>query len=344
MKVDIIGGGLSGLSTAISIKDHDPSIHVILHEKHSEIGQNRDARKCGEAHCIEYFSKKWTPPAEAIATEIHYGKIEAGKKTYVYKRQPGTAWILDRPKFITSLMEKAKENDVEFILNDRITDVTKLSSDVIVDASGCPSMIRKKLGLPHRYVSYGYQQTLTNCSAYEEKTLKIFFENNGGYYWIFPRHPETREVNLGIGLYLHNHVKLPALLEEFKKEHHITGTIDYSIGGFIPAGLQYPLRYKNIIFVGDAGVGTLPMNGQGIYRALMSGDIAGKYIAQQNLKGYVREIMREFIKMDIIGKTLVRWNSLLYHINPTLVLSSWNYYELFNEKLSFFQSGYHNIE
>ena len=34
MKIDIIGGGLAGLGSAISIKSRNPEIEVIVHEKY----------------------------------------------------------------------------------------------------------------------------------------------------------------------------------------------------------------------------------------------------------------------------------------------------------------------
>jgi protoporphyrinogen oxidase len=36
IKVDIVGADLSGLSTAISLKEHDKSIIVVVHEKYKE--------------------------------------------------------------------------------------------------------------------------------------------------------------------------------------------------------------------------------------------------------------------------------------------------------------------
>ena len=52
IKIDIVGGGLAGLSTAISLKERDKSIKVVLHEKHKSIGYNLSARRCGEAYNI----------------------------------------------------------------------------------------------------------------------------------------------------------------------------------------------------------------------------------------------------------------------------------------------------
>lgn len=316
---------------------------VIIHEKHDTIGHNYDGRKCGEAHCIESFSLKWKPPKEAIASTIYCGKAIAGDKTFIVDRKPDTAWVLDRQEFIASLGKKARKMNINISLNDKISSIGSLTGDIIVDASGCPSVVKKELGLKTRYIGYGYQQTITHCSAFEPHTLKIIFEENGGYYWIFPRHPEKKEVNLGIGLLSNKKTQLPQLLNQFKKNHNITGSVDHSIGGLIPTGLQYPLRYKNILFVGDTGVGTLPMSGQGIYRALISGDIAGKYIIKQNLKGYAKEIIREFIKMDVLGKFIVNWNELMYHINPHLIFSTWKRYYSLNNRFSFFKSDFDNI-
>ena len=52
IKVDIIGGGIAGLSSAISLKENDKTIKVVIHEKNNKIGYNYEGRRCGEAHSI----------------------------------------------------------------------------------------------------------------------------------------------------------------------------------------------------------------------------------------------------------------------------------------------------
>jgi len=84
--------------------------------------------------------------------------------------------------------------------------------------------------------------------------------------------------------------------------------------------------YRNILFVGDAGVGSFPLTGQGIYRALISGDIAGKCIAQNRAKKYPYIMYQKFIKWDVIGKNFVRINHILRRIGPKAVLMSSNYF------------------
>jgi len=143
--------------------------------------------------------------------------------------------------------------------------------------------------------------------------------------------PYKKEINIGVGLFSDDDYNLKELLETFKQKHGVRGKISYVIGGLIPGGLQRPLRYRNILFVGDAGVGTFPFTGQGIYRALMSGDIAGACIAKNRVNKYPHIINQDFIKWDLIGKTFIKVNSYLRNINPKLVLASLNYFIGANE-------------
>jgi flavin-dependent dehydrogenase len=127
---------------------------------------------------------------------------------------------------------------------------------------------------------------------------------------------------VGIGTYGKFNYNLKEILEEFKQKNNIKGKVNYVTGGLIPLGLQRPLIYKNILFVGDAGVGTMPLSGQGIYRALLSGDIAGKCIAKGAIEKYPYKIAQAFIKWDIIGKIFMHTNYRFRKINPDLVLAS----------------------
>ena len=123
------------------------------------------------------------------------------------------------------------------------------------------------------------------------------------------------------------------MLDSFKEENSIEGKINYVVGGLIPLGLQYPLIYKNILFVGDAGVGSFIFSGQGIYRALMSGDIAGRCIANRYPKKYPHLIRKSFIKWDVIGKIFTNTNFVFRKINPKLVLTSYEYVSRFGGML-----------
>lgn len=332
IKVDIIGGGISGLSTAISIKENNKNIDVFVHEKNKKIGYNREGRKCGEAHSVEKEWSKWVPEKKSYFNIITKGEIIVGEKKHVYSREADKGYMLNRQEFICQLERKAIKLGVKISTNDKIKNISKLDGDIIVDASGCPSFVKKELGLKKGLVGIGYQQTIENSNCFIPNKLKIIYFGNIGYYWIFPRNPKTKEINVGVGVIDNCHFDLKGMLEKFKKTYNIKGKVNYTTGGFMPIGLQRPLRYKNILFVGDTGVGTFPVTGQGIYRALLSGDIAGKCIAKNKINKYPHIINHEFIKWDVIGKSYNWAYFILRKINPKLVLTLFNFFLDFNKK------------
>jgi len=202
--------------------------------------------------------------------------------------------------------------------NDKIKSIKELDADVLVDASGCPSMVKRELNFKLGYTGKTYQETLENANCFSCDTLRIIFSRYGGYFWVFPRNPEEKEVNVGVGVFGDFGYNLREMLRVFKEEQHITGTINYVSGGLIPLGLQRPFLYRNILFVGDTGAGAFPFSGQGIYRALMSGDIAGRCIAQNRIKKYPSIIRKEFTQWDVIGSTFIKMNLIFRRINPGL--------------------------
>jgi len=324
MKVDIVGGGLSGLSTAISIKKLDKKIDVKIHEKYKEIGYNPDGRRCGEAHSIEREWKKWKPEKKSVFNEIYTVDTIVGGKTYTLKRKAGISCILNRQEFICQLGKEARELGAEIITNDKIQNLEDLNGKYIVDASGCPSKIKKILNIKQKNIGITYQQTLEDSNYFNKNTVKMFLTINNGYFWIFPRNPEKKEINLGVGISNKKNIDLKKNLEEFKKNHNITGKINYTLGGLIPIGLQKPFLYKNILFVGDSGVGTMPITGEGIYRALLSGDIAARCIAKDNIKRYPYVIYRNFIKWQILGMNMLRISDAANKISEKAVFFLWH--------------------
>jgi flavin-dependent dehydrogenase len=287
IKVDIIGAGLGGLSTAISIKTYNPNIEVIVHEKYKDIGYNHEGRRCGEAHSVEREWKQWVPTGKSIYNTILRAEVTVGKHHYITTRPPGVAFILNRQEFICQLACDAEKKGVILQTNDKIQSIKDLTGD---------------------------------------DTIQIIFSRDGGYFWIFPRNPEKNEVNIGVGVFGDFGYDLREMLQGFKEDQHITGTMNYVTGGLIPLGLQRPFLYRNILFVGDAGVGAFPFSGQGIYRALMSGDIAGRCIAQDCIKKYPSIIRKEFTQWDVMGFLFIKTNLVFRKINPVLFYHSLNFF------------------
>jgi flavin-dependent dehydrogenase len=319
IKVDIVGGSIGGLGTAISLKEHDRSISVVVHEKYKTIGYNPEGRRCGEAYRLQSLWKKWQPRDDIIFNHIKTLEGFLGAKRTVQTIEPGTYMILNRQAFIKQLADTAEQLGVEISTDDKINSVHELDGDYIVDASGCPSTVKRELGLTRGMKGITYQQTLEDSNAYIAGTVKIYFIGISGFIWIFPRDPEKKEINIGIGTLSGGAYNLKAFVESFKQEHAISGVVDHVTGGLVPLGMQRPLTHQNILFVGDAGVGAFPVNGEGIYRALISGDVAGACIACGHPERYSRLVTKQFIKWDVVGKLWQRANQVLRAIGPEAV-------------------------
>ncbi len=314
------------MSTATSIKNHNSNIEVVVHEKYKDIGYNHEGRRCGEAHSVEHEWNQWKPVGKSIFDTILRADVTIGKYHYISTRPPDVAYILNRQEFICQLARDAEKQGVIIQTNDKIQSVDDLDGDVLVDASGCPSMVKRELNLGVGNIGKTYQETLENANCFCRDTIRIIFSYHGGYFWIFPRNPEKNEVNVGVGVFGDFGYDLREMLRVFKEEQSITGTVNYVIGGLIPLGLQRPFLYRNILFVGDAGVGAFPFSGQGIYRALMSGDIAGRCIAQDNIRKYPSIIRKEFTQWDVMGSIFIKMNLVFRKINPVLFIHSLNFF------------------
>ena len=331
IKIDIVGGGISGLSTAISIKKRNKSIKVVVHEKYKIIGYNHEGRRCGEAHSVTDEWAKWIPKGKSIFNEITKAIVEIGDYKRTIEIEPGFGFVLNRQEFISQLGRDAEKLGVLIQTADIIKSTSDLDGDFIVDASGCPSSIKREIGIDKGIKGLAFQQTIEDSNCFIPDTIKVFYDGRYGYFWIFPRNPEKKEVNVGVGTPGIFGFNLKELIENFKQENNVQGKINYVLGGFVPMGLQRPIMYKNILFVGDAGVGTFPFTGQGIYRALLSGDLAGICIANGKTKKYPYMITQAFIKWDVMGKIFTLFNFRFRKINPDLVLKSLIYFSKFVE-------------
>ena len=306
------------------MKHHNRAIDVVVHEKYGLIGYNHEGRRCGEAHSIEREWERWRPPTDCVYNTITRADVFIGSEYYPIDRQPGTSCILNRQAYIAYLGKAAENIDVDIQTHDKISSIDELHSDHIIDASGCPSIVKRELHLEKGFKGVTLQHTIANCNQFNPNKVIIHYSKKFGYFWIFPRDPKAKEVNVGVGIIQDFGYDLKKMLEDFKYKHGISGSVSYVSGGLIPLGLQRPFRYRNILFVGDAGVGAFPFSGQGIYRALLSGFTAGQLIAQGKEKQYPYLVNKMFIKWDILGKSFILMNLVLRRINEYFVFYTLN--------------------
>jgi len=270
--------------------------------------------------------KKWKPEGKSIFNNITKIETLVGKKYYSLSRKPDIFFMLNRQEFICQLARDAEKLGVIIKTDDMIKSVDELDGDYIVDASGCPSTIKRELGFNKGIKGITYQQTLEDCNWFVPHLIRTYITDySAGYFWVFPRNPEKKEVNLGIGFIIDTCYNLKETLENFKQMQGIEGKINYTVGGLIPVGIQRPVMYKNILFVGDTGVGTFPLLGEGIYRALLSGDIAGYCLGLGHPELYKNMVYDKFIGWDIIIKSFFKTIPVLNKIGKRSLLSTYHF-------------------
>ena len=127
------------------------------------------------------------------------------------------------------------------------------------------------------------------------------------------------------------------MLEKFKSKQNIAGKINYSTGGFIALGLRKPLIYRNILFVGDAGVGANCITGEGNRRAIISGKLAGYCIADRCPEKYPFLVIKKFYKWDLLENLYLKAISLSNKIGQKAVLASLNNIIRLDKTLNFYK-------
>jgi len=211
----------------------------------------------------------------------------------------------------TIFKEEKLVTDIK-ILKDRVNIITKdgtsIDSQIVIGSDGVWSTIAKKSGLRKVNSNVGlcifeeFQIDSTTLDRYfgEKRLSHIFmrFQGINGYGWVFPK---KNHLNLGICAFTLSEqesikkINLNEIYENYikilKKSEIIPSNLE-SIKikrGQLPL---YPLdkTYSNrIILCGDAAGFINPFSGEGIYYAMLSGEIAAKVISKALRSGKTDE-------------------------------------------------------
>ncbi len=138
----------------------------------------------------------------------------------------------------------------------------------------------------------------------EQDTMCIFYDygRSAGYGWVFPK---KRCINVGIGIIAHRRINIKELwknyVQELKKQGVVSNTFahDRFVSAILPAGGPLPKTYSDrVLLCGDAGGFVNSFTGEGIYYAMISGEIAASVLCtalKQN---------------DLSEKTLMKYQKL----------------------------------
>jgi geranylgeranyl reductase family protein len=242
---------------------------------------------------------------------IHFYAPDLSCVQYTY-HEP-LALMIRRSDFDSMLLEQCRQAGASVVTSTRVDKIAVTDTKVevatiqgeqfrakaLIGADGAHSIVATQAGLRDKWQREQFVLCLvsetphTGLNLQDHSTIQILFGLNGlrGYGWVFPK---QEYVNLGVaGLLSKNQDgSMRTVYEKFIHTLKVQGKISPSFeithirGGIIPIkGVLPKTQTDRILLCGDAAGFANGLTGEGIYYAMVSGDLAAKTLVkafQQN--------------------------------------------------------------
>ncbi|MFQ5999646.1 MAG: geranylgeranyl reductase family protein [Candidatus Bathyarchaeia archaeon] len=312
--VIVVGAGTGGCLAAKTVADAGLEVCLVDRKREEDIGN----KVCGDAIGKHHFDDLGLdyPKGEELERKVLGVKIYSPNMEIVIdvKSEGLHGYIVNRRLFGQRLLKRAIKAGstlleatqvVEPIIKDHFVigvsarnvetgNMIKLFSKVVVDASGFPAVLRKKLPpeigvdatvsredvvICYREIREVKEQIADPdfCEIYLNQKL-----TPGGYSWVFPEGGAKVNVGLGVAMLkgfpnpknrLYNNVLSTPF---FKDSSLLSGG-----GGHVPTRRPIDCMVGNgILVVGDAACQVNPIHGGGMGPSMMGGTIAGETIVE----------------------------------------------------------------
>ncbi|SFG96181.1 digeranylgeranylglycerophospholipid reductase [Halopelagius inordinatus] len=318
-RIAIVGGGMAGLAAATGFDDAE--FDVELYERQSFESKRVN---CGEA--MTAVSKIPLEPTvengflnslPAMEVEV-YDSIDAGRRRTGAGTFPAAnTYITDRNTVEQSWAEQLSEKGVDIHEKQSITrtDFHELTKeyDLVIDATGQPSLSSKALGTTNEYS--GYMIALNSDVEGDFTELypnsRIVLENYTGYSWAFPKTPQRANVGIGWTVSDRPSDYMKALREACKRNGWPVPSQQRTNVAIIPEGPSLDpdrtyLPEHSVVRVGDAAGIANRLTGKGISQAVESGFLAAELAKGNQLHRYPDKLYQR-MKMEYIFATVVRY-------------------------------------
>ena len=343
----IIGGGPSGLSTALHLHRIAPHLSrriLILEKEHYPRFKLCAGGLTIDAEAIlENLGLDVGEVPHAFANDIHFDFEARGLNIRIPKRH--ALRIIRRDEFDNWLADKVKSSGMEIREGVAVKRITPQSDEVIIEtdkgtfhaqvvvgADGSNGITRRSVFPKDPVKTARVLEVITSTiedssNAHSRKDAYFEFspvpDNIAGYIWDFPTQIRGKPMRCW-GIYDTNILadgkrpQLKSLLAQ-EMQNHGSDLDEHEIKG-------YPIRWfsprnrmsvPRVLLVGDA-VGADPVFGEGISVALGYGLLAAREISESIQRGeYSFSRFRRRVVRSALGQTLiVRWiiAHIIYHI------------------------------
>ncbi len=318
-EVVIVGAGPAGLKAAELLGKAEKDVLVIEKDREERIGDKPCAGGL-PPHAMKYFPEDLY---ENVVSSITL--VVGGRELNVDLGEPAIALVsrLDMGQYQLKL---AKEAGAQIMANTSVKGLDKEKNEVILNneerigyeklmaADGSTSIIRRALG-------FNTKQIL-QCIEYPVKgdfeRLEVDFDlKNYGltYIWIFPHRGYA---SIGTGMFP-SMVPAQEMNQRFNRWAEKKG-IDLSKAKrrAHPIYVGYHgFKHNNIFLTGDAASFACPIDGEGIYQAIKSGEIAAKAIIDP--KWNYNPELKDLLKYHRFGGWLFPWMLMFPKLSRNIV-------------------------
>jgi len=334
----VVGAGVAGCmaATALGVKAKGSRILLVDRNPRTEPGKKTTLGWiCGDA-VSEYHSKFvhdmlgitfGSPEIENRVDAV----VVCSPNGEVSHPVEGSGYLLDRPKFARRLLNEALKTGIEYRdltqavnlltegnfvtgiicqdLRGKQTQSHKITSKLVIDASGMSTILRRSLNIPS-YIQKEIDRSdveptirmhaqLADNLRVEARRCEIYLNAErapGGYMWMFPK--SSSKVNIGLGVQQGRTGKsLDTLLKEWIAATPVfKGLTPLVDGGNATGAWPVSVRHQNdslvangFMLAGDAGWFPNPISAGGIGPAMTGGVIAGDVAATALQAGDVGE-------------------------------------------------------
>jgi len=345
--VVVVGAGPSGSTAAKTLAEKGINVLLVDKEKFPR------EKACGGGvpmRTLDRFS--YIKKLKSIESYSFGGFVYAPSMEYtaeINKDEPVLAMVL-RSKFDNELVQLAIDEGAAFQDKKTVTDIkihknhaqlifndtTSISTNLIIGADGFHSTIAQKLDVISKPRQKGIcilKEFLLDKQIVErlytpDRLCYIHSKINGikGYGWVFPKH---HHVNVGIISYdtvqslKQKKLNLRMIFSKYLNDLKHKGILPMEAnnsemkGGLVPLQPLSKTYFNRVLLCGDAAGLINPISGEGIYYALVSGQLAGiisaESIHQQNtsasfLSTYEKKWKQEFGKeINLFLKSKKQW-------------------------------------
>ncbi|MDT7864792.1 MAG: NAD(P)/FAD-dependent oxidoreductase [Thermoproteota archaeon] len=300
----IVGGGPSGLSSAIEASDN---IDILIIEEDKRVGI---PRHCTGIVSYEALKLIGEPALKSVKNKIRKAEFvsPSGIKVNITLSHH-KVFVLERVFFEELLLEKALKKGVNVSLGERVKKISiekekvKVitnskeyeSKGIIYAASTKYKLINTRVPRTIPAIQYEFEGEVE-----DEECVKVFLckEAEGFFAWYAPSSNNTFLVGLA-----NKYFSPKLMLNKFISKKGIKGKICGIYSGRIVFDKPFnQIIFYNVALAGDAAAHVKPTTGGGLYYGILGAKITGKFFPKYVLRkdAYYKNIIEKFNSKYIV--------------------------------------------